>query len=117
MSEDERWLYEEAEINEKRERSQPKVIVSLKGDYTYRFVGGREEVVDLSKIGVYDLCCPHIKNIPGADVLKRCELQPVTYMTMKGQIGSYATCGPLAYINHWKACPCRSVEERSRDGV
>ena len=84
---------------------------------TYRFVGGREEVVDLSRIGVYDLCCPHIKSVLGAAVLKHCELQPVTYSTWERQVKTYATCGPLAYINHWTKCPCiRVLEDNKKVG-
>lgn len=107
MSDEERWLHEEVKKDEKMGRSEGEKIIHLKGDCTYQFSGGREEAVDLSRIGVYGLCCPHIKDVPDAAVLKMCELQPVSVMTVTGLKGSYAKCGPLAYINHWKKCPFR----------
>jgi hypothetical protein len=109
MSENERWLYEEVKKEEKVECSQVKGIDPLKGDYTYRFVGGREEAVDLSKIGVEGLCCPHIRDVPGAAVLKYCGLQKITFFTDTGPKWSYAQCGPLCYINNWKICPYREA--------
>jgi len=105
MSNEERWLYEEAEKDARRERSESGVIVPINENYVYRFYGGREEVVDLSKVGVPGLCCPHIRDVLGATVLKHCELQPVTHATSEGYNRSYAQCGPLAYVNHWEACP------------
>ena len=112
MSNEERWMYEVVEKEEKRERSESKGIVSLNENCTYRFYGGREEVVDLSKIGVHGLCCPHIRDVLGAAVLKHCELQPVTHATSVGYNKSYAQCGPLAYINHFKTCPFKEGFER-----
>ena len=105
MVDDERWLYEEVDKGGNRGRSQPSVIVSAKEECIYKFYGGREEVVDLSRIGVHGLCCPHIRDVLGAAVLKHCGLQPVTNETSEGQKSSYAACGPLAYVNHWEACP------------
>ena len=105
MSENERWLYEETDKDEKVKRSQPSVIIPLKRESIYSFVGGRDEIVDLSKIGVNGLCCPHIRNVLGADVLKYCEIQPIIHQTRDGVKKSYAKCGPLGYINHFKKCP------------
>jgi len=105
MSNEERWLYEEAEKDARRERSESRVIVPINENYVYRFYDGREEVVDLSKVGVPGLCCTHIRDVLGATVLKHCELQPVTHATSEGYNRSYAQCGPLAYVNHWEACP------------
>ena len=109
MSDNERWLYEDDKKNGKVERFHSGVILPSKGDYTYKFVGGRGETVDLSKIGVDGLCCPNVKDVPGAAVLKYCGLQPVTFFTETGVKWSYAQCGPLAYINHWKECPYRAA--------
>ena len=97
-------LYDSSRRDGKKESSSKNETVLSKEDYPYRWVDGWEERVNLTKIGVYGLCCPEAVDLPGASVLKGCRLQP-TYEDKK-RVG-YVGCGPLCYINHWEACPVR----------
>ena len=97
-------LYDPVGKKEKKEQSPSKATVLLKEDYPYKRVVGEEELVDLTRIGVYGLCCPEIVDMPGMGVLKGCKLQP---MHEDGKRVGYIYCGPLGYINNWERCPSR----------
>ena len=97
-------LYDSVRKEEKREQSPSKATVLLNEDYPYKRVDGREEHVDLTRVGVYGLCCPEIVDMAGMGVLKGCKLQPIHDGDKKA---GYLGCGPLGYINAWERCPCR----------
>jgi len=88
----------------KKEQSPQGATVLLKEDYPYKRIDGLEERVDLTRIGVYGLCCPEIVDMLGMAVLKGCKLQP---MHEDGKRVGYIHCGPLGYINNWERCPRR----------
>ena len=97
-------LYNPVRKEGKKEQSPSKATVLLKEDYPYKRVDGGEEHVDLTRIGVYGLCCPEIVDMPGMAVLKGCKLQP---MHEDGKKVGYIHCGPLGYINNFERCPRR----------
>jgi len=97
-------LYDAVRKEGKREQSPEKRTVLLREDYPYKRVDGGEELVDLTRIGVYGLCCPEIVDMGGMAVLKECKLQPIHDGDKK--VG-YLGCGPLGYLNNWERCPVR----------
>ena len=101
-------LRDEVRKEGKKEQSPGKATVPSKEDYPYKWVDGGEEYVDLTRVGVYGLCCPEIVDMPGMTVLKGCKLQPIHDGEKK--VG-HMECGPLGYVNNWERCPVRRRAE------
>ena len=100
-------LYDSIRKDEKKESSSKNETILSKEDYSYRWVDGWEERVDLTRVGVSGMCCPEIVDLPGMAVLKGCKLQPVYEDHKHGKQLGYVSCGPLCYINHFERCPVR----------
>ena len=105
MSEDSKSLYEDTK------KDQANRSIPVKSDYSYKFFGGREEKVDLTRVGVYGLCCPEIVDLRGMEVLKGCKLQPIYEDGKHGKRTGYVSCGPLCYLNNWERCTVRRKAE------
>jgi len=117
MSEEFESLYER-EVKAKSGKSSPeKGIVRMKGVYVDNFGAGGSETVDLSLIGVEGECCPHIRDVRGAALIKGCLLQVTAVYSTKGVEKEYGGCGPRAYINHWKKCPYRGSVSKGGEGL
>jgi len=70
-----------------------RVVIRLPDRYVDNFCEGKREEVDLSKLSTGDHC-PEIEDMSGCALLKRCRR-------------TGGSCGPRAYINHWRECPWR----------
>jgi hypothetical protein len=97
-------FYDQHQEEEKREQLPKKGVVPSKEDCSYKYADGRVETVDLTKSGVYGLCCPEIVDLKGMEVLKGCKLQPIYEDSKYGKRVGYVSCGPLIYINNWERC-------------
>ena len=100
-------FYDKALKEEKKEQSPKNGVVLSKEDYSYKGADGHVETVDLTRVGVYGLCCPEIVDLPGMAVLKGCRLQPIYEDSKHGKRVGYVSCGPLGYVNNWERCPVR----------
>lgn len=117
MSDNYESLHERERRVKSGESSHEKGIVRMKKDYVDNFGAGGSETVDLSLIGVEGECCPHIRDVRGAALIKGCLLQVTSVYSTKGVEKEYGGCGPRAYINHWKRCPYRGSEGKGEDSL
>ena len=104
-------FYDETLKEGKKERLPKKGVVSSKEDCSYRWADGRVETVDLTRSGVYGLCCPEIVDLKGMEVLKGCKLRPIYENSKHGKRIGHMSCGPLCYLNNWERCPLRRKAE------
>jgi len=100
-------FYDQHQEEEKKEQLPKNGVVLSKEDYSYKWADGRVEAVDLTRVGVYGLCCPEIVDLPSIAVLKGCKLQPIYEDSKHGKRVGYVSCGPLGYVNNWERCPVR----------
>lgn len=74
---------------------------------------GKTEIVNLNT----EDKCGYAQEMFPDSVLRFCQIQPQIYDGPRGGVKqTFATCGPLCYINHYRKCPIARAVRVTEEG-